>query len=299
MTVNALVDFATLKTAAKYVRTFKDQTFVFKIGGELCDDSKSLNQILEQIAVLQTLGISVVIVHGGGKNATELGERLGFRSSFVNGRRITSEDMIEVAKMSFAGVLNTNLVAALNRLGVPSVGISGIDGGLVTAHRRPPVEVLDDRAGETRTVDFGFVADIDEVDTTLIETFIDTQTVPIICSLVADNDGTVLNINADTLASTLAQALYATKLIVLTQAEGVLADVNDSSSLISSLTIEQAQAMIADGSAGGGMNPKLTNAIGALQNGVAQVHIVSGVKPDAILAEVFTNEGSGTMITAV
>jgi acetylglutamate kinase len=299
MTVNALVDFATLKTAAKYVRTFKDQTFVFKIGGELCDDSKSLNQILEQIAVLQTLGISVVIVHGGGKNATELGERLGFRSSFVNGRRITSEDMIEVAKMSFAGVLNTNLVAALNRLAVPAVGISGIDGGLITAHRRPPVEVLDDRAGENRVVDFGFVADIDEVDTTLLETFIDTQTVPVICSLVADAEGTVLNINADTLASRLAQALFATKLVVLTQAEGVLGDVNEPSSLISSLTIEEAEAMIADGSAGGGMNPKLTNAIGALKNGVAQVHIVSGVKPDAILAEVFTNEGSGTMITAV
>lgn len=298
MTVNALVDFATLKTAAKYVRTFKDQTFVFKIGGELCDDSKSLNQILEQIAVLQTLGISVVIVHGGGKNATELGERLGFRSSFVNGRRITSEDMIEVAKMSFSGVLNTNLVAALNRLGVPSVGISGIDGGLITAHRRPPVEVLDDRAGEIRVVDFGYVGDIDEVDTTLIETFIDTQTVPIICSLVADSEGTVLNINADTLASTLAQALFATKLIILTQAEGVLEDVNVPSSLISSLTVEQAEGMISDGSAGGGMNPKLTNAISALKNGVAQVHIVSGVKPDAILAEVFTNEGSGTMITA-
>lgn len=299
MTVNALVDFATLKTAAKYVRTFKDQTFVFKIGGELCDDSKSLNQILEQVAVLQTLGISVVIVHGGGKNATELGERLGFRSSFVNGRRITSEDMIEVAKMSFAGVLNTNLVSALNQLGVSAVGVSGIDGGTVRAHRRPPVEVFDDRAGESRIVDFGLVGDIDEVDTTLIENLLLSETVPVVCSLVSDSGGTILNINADTLAAELAQALGATKLVVLTQAEGVLANVEDAASLISALTIAEAEAMIADGTAGGGMNPKLTNAIRALNNGVSQVHIVSGVKPDAILAEIFTNEGSGTMITPV
>ncbi len=294
--ISSVVDFSSIRSAFPYIKTFRGKRFVFKLGGELCESRAVLTQIMEQIALLSMFGIKVLIVHGGGKHATELGERLGYRSAFVSGRRVTSEEMIEVAKMSFGGVLNSDLVACLNTLGISAFGISGVDFGLVQAHRRPPVQIHDDRVGEEREVDFGFVADVDSVNKEALENLLSLDAVPIVASLVADEDGTILNINADTLASELAVAMGASKLIQLTGVDGVMSDLNDPSSLISVLTTAEAEKMMSDPSVSGGMIPKLKNAVGAIKGGVQQVHIISGTKQDAILQEIFTNEGSGTMI---
>lgn len=294
--IPSVVDFSSIRSAFPYIKAFRGKRFVFKLGGELCESKAALTQIMEQIALLSMFGIKVVIVHGGGKHATELGERLGYRSAFVSGRRVTSEEMIEVAKMSFAGVLNSDLVACMNALGISAFGISGADFGLLKAHRRPPVVIHDDRVGEEREVDFGFVADVDSVNKEALETMLTLDAVPVVASLVADSDGTILNINADTLASELAIAMGASKLIQLTGVDGVMEDINDPASLISVLTVSEAEKMITAPGVTGGMIPKLKNAVGAIKGGVGQVHVISGLKQDAILQEIFTNEGSGTMI---
>ncbi len=294
--IPSVVDFSSIRSAFPYIKAFRGKRFVFKLGGELCESTSVLTQIMEQIALLSKFGIKVLIVHGGGRHATELGEKLGYRSAFVSGRRVTSEEMIEVAKMSFAGVLNSDLVSCMNTLGISAFGISGVDFGLVQAHRRPPVRIHDDRVGEEREVDFGFVGDIDSVDAASLESLLALDSVPIVASLVADTDGTILNINADTLAAELAVAMGASKLIQLTAVDGLMGDVSDPGSLISVLTIVEAEAMMTDPAVTGGMIPKLKNAVGALKGGVSQVHIISGLKQDAILQEIFTNEGSGTMI---
>ena len=294
--ISSVVDFSSIRSAFPYIKTFRNKRFVFKLGGELCENKATLNQIMEQIALLSLFGIKVLVVHGGGKHATELGERLGYRSAFVSGRRVTSEEMIEVAKMSFAGVLNSDLVASMNALGISAFGISGADFGLIKAHRRPPVIIHDDRVDEERDVDFGFVGDVDSVNSEALESLLSLDSVAIVASLVSDSDGTILNINADTLASELAVSMKASKLIQLTGVDGVMSDLNDPSSLISVLTVAETEKLLKDPSISGGMIPKLKNAVSALQGGVSQVHVISGTKPDAILQEIFTNEGSGTMI---
>ena len=294
--ISSVVDFSSIRSAFPYIKTFRNKRFVFKLGGELCESKAMLTQILEQIALLSLFGIKVLVVHGGGKHATELGEKLGYRSAFVSGRRVTSEEMIEVAKMSFAGVLNSDLVATLNSIGISAFGISGADFGLVKAHRRPPVIIHDDRVDKEREVDFGFVGDVDSVNTDALEGILALDSVAIVASLVADNDGTILNINADTLATELAICMKASKLIQLTGVDGVMSDLNDPSSLISVLTVTETENLLKDPAISGGMIPKLSNAVKALKGGVDQVHVISGTKADAILQEIFTNEGSGTMI---
>ncbi len=294
--ISSVVDFSSIRSAFPYIKTFRGKRFVFKIGGELCENKATLNQIMEQIALLSLFGIKVLVVHGGGKHATELGEKLGYRSAFVSGRRVTSEEMIEVAKMSFAGVLNSDLVATMNALGISAFGISGADFGLVKAHRRPPVVIHDDRVNAEREVDFGFVADVDGVNSEALESLLMLDSVAIVASLVADAEGNILNINADTLASELAISMKASKLIQLTGVDGVMGDVNDPGTLMSVLTVAETEKLLKDPSISGGMIPKLKNAVNALTGGVNQVHIISGTKHDAILQEIFTNEGSGTMI---
>ncbi len=290
------VDFSSLRNALPYIKAFRDQAFVIKLGGELCEDVSAIEGIIEQLSLLSFVGIKIILVHGGGKHATELGNKLGVSSEFVSGRRITSAEMLEVTKMSFAGQLNTDLIAAFKKQGIPAVGMSGIDGNLVQARRRPPTKMVDETKGNIREIDFGYVADIDSVDSNVLNHLLKGGYIPVICSLGADNEGQILNINADTLASRIASALGAVKLCILGTVEGVLRDVNASGSLYSVLTSSQAKELIDDKIVSGGMIPKLSTALEALNAGVPQVHIINGARPDSILQEIFTNEGSGTML---
>ena len=288
-------DFNSLRKALPYIRAFKNRTFVIKLGGELCENPQILDNIFEQLQLLHNVGIRLVVVHGGGKHATDLGQKLGVKSELIDGKRVTSAEMIEVVKMSFAGSLNTDVVAVGKKFDLPLVGLSGVDGGLVTAERRVPQKVSDKNSD--RTVDFGYVGEIISVKPEILNHLLHGEYIPVICSLIADKDGQILNINADRLASRIASALAAEKLVFLGTLDGVLLDIHDHSSLISLLSVKEAMELLENGTATEGMKPKLTEANYAVTNGVHAAHVVSGSRPDAILEEIFTNQGSGTMIT--
>ena len=286
---------AGLKGALRYVRAYRDQTFVVKLGGDVLKDPTALDHVAEQVALLHSLGIRLVVVHGGGPQATDLQKRLGQEPQMVAGRRVTDDAALEAVKMAFAGSLNTDLVAALREHEIQSVGLTGVDGELLTARRRPPVRVVDD-AGVERTVDYGNVGDIAGVDPRVLTTLLDGRFVPVVASLAGDVDGNIYNVNADTVAETIAVAVRAMKLIFLTAVPGVLRDRNDPSTLVTFADPDDLTGLMASGALAGGMRPKVEACIRAATGGVERTHIIDGRAPDALLLEVFTGAGVGTMI---
>lgn len=284
-----------LKGALRYVRAYRDHVFVVKVGGDVVADPHGLDQVATQLGLLHSLGIRIVAVHGGGPQATALSRRLGREPEIVAGRRVTDDEALEVAKMVFSGTVNLELLCALRRHGVQAIGLSGVDADLLTAVRRPPVEVKDD-AGQVRTVDYGHVGDIGAVDGRVLITLLENRFVPVVCSLAGDRDGHVFNVNADTAAERIAIALKAQKLVFLTGAPGVLRDRNDPSSLVAFADPDDLQQMMAEGRLAGGMRPKVEACIRAATNGVERTHIIDGRVPDSLLQEVFTGAGAGTMI---
>jgi acetylglutamate kinase len=284
-----------LRSAVPYLRLFKGTTFVLKLGGEVLGNPHALDGVADQVSLLHQVGIRVVMVHGGGSQASDLASRLGIPVETVAGRRITSDETLEVAKMVFAGKLNTDLLAALRRAHVPGVGLSGVDGDLIHARRRPRVEVTDPDSGDRREVDFGWVGDVESINPRLLEHLLSGGFVPAVCSLAGGDDGAVFNVNADTIAARLAVALGAVKLILLTSADGVLSDPDNPGSLISHMDRARLEELLAHG-ARGGMHAKLMACREALDGGVPRTHVISGLRDDSLLTEVFTNEGCGTLI---
>jgi acetylglutamate kinase len=235
------------------------------------------------------------VVHGGGPQASELLRRLGQEPLLVAGRRVTDAAALEVAKLVYPGLLSTELLSALRSHQVQGVGISGVDADLITAHRRPPVSVtLED--GTTQTVDYGHVGDIDRVDPRVLLTLLESRFVPVVASLAGDGEGNVYNVNADTVAETLAIALKAEKLIFLTGAPGVLRDRADPSSLVAFADPDDLAELLRSGCIAGGMQPKVEACIRAVTGGVERTHIIDGRLHDSLLLEVFTGSGAGTMI---
>ncbi|MCP4605428.1 MAG: acetylglutamate kinase [Proteobacteria bacterium] len=287
-----------LKKAAPYLRMYKGEIFTIKTGGEVFSNEQILDNLAEQVALLHQLGINVVLVHGGGPVATDLAKRLGIPVEMINGRRITSAETLEVAKMVFNGKLNTDLLAAIQKYKVPAVGLSGVDAELIQALRRPVVQVTDAESGETRDVDFGYVGDVVDVNPSVIKHLISGGFVPVVSAMAGGKDGDVYNVNADTIAAQLAAALKCKKLILLTGAPGVLEDENDPTSLISHMDGECLEKTLKT-SATGGMRAKLEACRYALEGGVPRTHIINALKPDSLLVEIFTNEGSGTLIESV
>ena len=285
ITVNAL------KRAAPYIRMFKRKIFVLKAGGDAFATPEGTRTIMEQVGLLQGVGIRVVLVHGGGPQSTKLAEALGVTTEFVDGRRVTDESSLEIAMMVLNGQINTRLLAACRDLSIPAVGISGVDGGLIRAHKRPPVS---SDSGET--VDYGFVGDIDEVDTSIILKQLDNDLIPVISPLSADESGTLLNINADTVAAAIAVALGAEKLMFATGAAGILESVDDPRSVISYLDVSGLTKLRDEGRLADGMLPKAAAIEWALNGGVPRVHVISYNLADSLLLEIFTNEGMGTLV---
>ena len=282
-----------LKRAAPYIRMFKHKVFVLKAGGDAFTTPEGTRAIMEQVGILHSVGIRVVLVHGGGPQSTELANALGVSTEFVEGRRVTDESSLEIAMMVLNGQINTRLLAACRNLGIPAVGISGVDAGLIKAHKRAPVPMNDD---PTKTVDYGFVGDIDEVDASILLKQLDNDLIPIISPLSADESGTLLNINADTVAAAIAVALEAEKLILATGTPGILESVDDSRSVISYLDIAGLTKLRDEGRLTDGMLPKAAAIEQALTGGVPRVHVISYEIPDSLLLEVFTNEGLGTLV---
>ena len=284
-----------LKNAAPYMRLYKGKTFVIKAGGGVFGDPEATRALIEQIAILHYFGVRVVFVHGGGPQLTELTEKLGVPTRMVQGRRVTDQNSIDVTSMVLNGLINTRILATCRDLNIDAVGVSGVDAGLIQAHKRAPVRLTD---GSGETVDYGFVGDIDMVDTEVLRKLLDNGLMPVVSPLSSDNTGTLLNINADTVASAIGAALDAEKLILCTGAPGILERVDDPGSLVSYTDLAGLKRLRDSGALTDGMLPKVKAIEEAIRGGVRRVHVISYKAPEGILSEVFTNEGTGTLIVA-
>lgn len=286
---------AALRRALPYIRLYRDRVFVLKTGGALCGDVPGLQEVAAQVGLLRELGIRVVWVHGGGPQTTELSGRLGLQTTLVDGRRVTDAETLDVAVMTLNGSVNTAILSACRAASVQAVGLSGLDAGLVVAARRPPVR-RKSQDGGPEVVDYGFVGDVERVDVAVLDKLMDAGVVPVISPLCADVAGNVLNVNADTVASVLARALKAEKLIFLTDVAGLLEDKNEPRTLVSYTDIAGIHALENRGCIDTGMKPKIKATVDALEAGVRRVHLVGWRNPGSLLTEVFTNEGAGTLI---
>lgn len=280
-----------LRSAAPYIRIYKGKTFVVKAGGGVFAEEGMTRALIEQLAMLHYFGVRIVLVHGGGPQLTEVGEAMGLQTQIVQGRRVTDEKSIKVTAMVLNGLINTKILGMCRELNIDAVGISGVDAGLILAHKRPPVKL-----SNGQTVDYGLVGDIELVDANVIGKLLDNSLMPVVSPLSADERGTLLNINADTVAAALGAALGAEKLILCTGAPGVLERVDDPRSLISYTDLHGLKRLQDEGRLLEGMLPKAKAIEDAIRGGVRRVHVVSYKSPEGILGEVFTNEGVGTMI---
>ncbi|MCU1265280.1 MAG: Acetylglutamate kinase [Acidobacteria bacterium] len=287
-----------LREALPYIQRFQGQTFVVKLSGKVTEDRENLNSLAEELALLYQVGIHICVVHGGGKQLSELAGKLGVAQTIIDGRRVTDDATLEMAKMIFAGKINTDILAALRQRNVEAVGLSGVDGNIVQAERRPPKEVIDRQTGERTQIDFGNVGDVVQINTRLLTVLLDHGYLPVISSLGADAEGAVFNINADTIAAEIAIQLQAEKLILLSDVDGIYLRAGEPETKLSRLTAAEAEELVRAGTATGGMIPKLQSITELLRRGVHSAHIISGVNRNALLSEIFTDSGTGTMIVA-
>jgi len=287
-----------LREALPYIQRFKGKTFVVKLSGKVIEERENLFSIAEELALIHQVGIRVCVVHGGGKQLTELAEQLGVEQTIIDGRRVTDDATLDMAKMIFAGKINTDILAALRQRGVEGVGLSGVDGNIVLAERRPPKEIVNRETGVSEQVDFGHVGDVLEINDRLLRVLLDHEYLPVVSSLGADDEGRVFNINADTIAAEIAVRLQAEKLVVLSDVDGLYLRPGERASKVSRVSAGEIEALIRDGVATGGMIPKLQNVTAILRRGVRSAHIIEGSARNALLSEVFTDEGTGTMIIA-
>lgn len=270
--------------ALPYIQKFKDKIVVVKYGGSAMLDEHLQENVIKDVALLKLVGMRPIIVHGGGKEISKWVGLLGKEPKFVQGLRVTDADTMEVAEMVLSKV-NKHLVQMIQQLGMKAVGICGKDGGTLKCEKKLA-------NGE----DIGFVGNITSVDTTLIETLLKKDYIPVIAPIGMDDNFYSYNINADDAACAIATAMKAEKLAFLTDIEGVYRDFNDKSSLISVLNLSEADELLGSGVIGGGMLPKLTNCIDAVREGVSRVHIMDGRIEHSLLLEFFTDKGIGTAI---
>lgn len=271
--------------ALPYIRDFNGNTVVIKYGGSAMLDPNINETIIQDIVLLKLVGLKPVIVHGGGPEINHMLERLNIQSEFVNGLRVTTKETMEVVEMVLAGKVNKQIVEMISKQGGCAVGLTGKDGKILRAKKL-----------EKEGVDLGFVGDIEKVNTRLIKSLIDNSFIPIIAPIGSDGEGNTYNINADYAAVAIAAALHAQKLVFLTDVEGVLKDKEDASSLISFLNDQEAKEHIASGVIAGGMIPKVECCMEAIQKGVPMVHILDGRKEHALILEIYTPNGIGTMM---
>ncbi|MBR6221801.1 MAG: acetylglutamate kinase [Lachnospiraceae bacterium] len=274
----------TLSEALPYIQKFNGAKIVVKYGGSaMLDDTLKYN-VIRDVALLKLIGMRPIIVHGGGKEISSWIKKLGMEPEFINGLRVTDEPTMEVAEMVLNRV-NKSLVQMMQKLGVKAVGISGKDGDLLKVKKKL-----------SEGKDIGFVGEVTDVDSSVIDTLLDNDFVPVICPIGSDENYDTYNINADDAACAVATAINAEKLVFLTDIEGIFTDPTDKSTLISEMDIETAKEFIEKGIVGGGMLPKLNNCIDAIVNGVSRVHVLDGRLEHCLLLEFFTEKGIGTAI---
>jgi acetylglutamate kinase len=273
-----------LVEALPYIQKFNRKIIVVKYGGSAMVDEELKKKVIQDVVLLKLVGFKPIIVHGGGKEISSWVKKSGMEPRFVNGLRVTDEPTMEIAEMVLNKV-NKSLVSLIEELGVKACGISGKDGGMLKVEKKLS-------NGE----DIGYVGEVTEVDTSLIQSLLKDDFLPVICPIGYDDHYHAYNINADDAACAIARGVNAEKLAFLTDIEGVYRDYEDKNSLISELTVSEARELLAGGTIGGGMLPKLSNCIDAVENGVSRVHILDGRIPHCLLLEIFTNKGIGTAI---
>lgn len=278
-----------LAEALPYIKSFYGKTVVVKYGGSAISGDLNQDTILLDIILMRLVGMNPVVVHGGGPEITAMLKRLGKQSQFVGGRRVTDAETAEVAEMVLGGKINRALVAAINCNGGRAVGLTGKDGGLIRARKRL-------YATPEGPVDLGFVGDVDRIDPSIIQSLVGAGYIPVVAPIGCGPEGETYNINADSVAGALAGALQAYKLVLLTDVEGLYRDFRDKSTLISTLPVNQAEGLIEAGIIDGGMIPKVEACVQAIRGGASQAHILDGRLPHALLLEMFTREGVGTMV---
>ena len=275
---------AVLVEALPYIQKFNRKVIVVKYGGSAMVDEKLKKSVISDVTLLKLVGFKPIIVHGGGKEISKWVGKVGKEPEFINGLRVTDEETMEIAEMVL-GRVNKSLVSMVESLGVKAIGISGKDGGLLKVKKK-----------YSDGKDIGYVGEISEVDPQILFDMMEKNFLPIICPVGLDDEFNTYNINADDAACAVARAVGANKLAFLTDIEGLYRDFNDKSSLISEIKVSEAKELIAGGTIGGGMLPKLSNCIDAIEAGVSRVHIIDGRIPHSILMEIFSDRGVGTAI---
>jgi acetylglutamate kinase len=271
-----------LAEALPYIREFSGKTVVIKYGGHAMEDPALAELFAQDVVLMRLVGMNPVVVHGGGPQITELMRRLGKEPEFVDGRRVTDAETVDIVRMTLVGKVNREIVASVNRHGSYAVGLSGEDAGLIRVDQRDPR--------------LGFVGDVRAIDPTIVFRLLREELIPVIATVGVDDDGNAYNVNADTVAGAMAEALDAEKLVYLTDVAGVYRDWPDESSLISRIDVEGMEQLITTGKVSEGMIPKLESCVSALRRGVRSAHVLDGRLPHALLLEFFTREGVGTMV---
>jgi acetylglutamate kinase len=274
---------AVLAEALPYIRRFWGKVVVVKYGGAAMTDPGLAALFAQDVVLMRSVGMRPVVVHGGGPQIGHLMARLGKEPEFRQGLRVTDSDTLEIARMVLVGKVNRDIVAAVNVHGSLAVGLSGEDAGLITATARSP--------------ELGFVGDVQAVNPSILERLLAEELIPVVATIASDAGGQAYNINADTAAGAVAEALGAEKLVYLTDVEGLRRDVHDPDSLVTTVSVDDLDAMVRAGFVTGGMIPKIRSGLRAVRNGVGHAHILDGRVPHALLLEVFTREGIGTMVT--
>jgi len=272
-----------LVEALPYIRRFWGSTVVVKYGGNAMTDPALAGQFAEDIVLMHSVGMKPVVVHGGGPQIGEVMTRLGKVPEFRDGLRVTDAETLDIARMVLVGKVNREIVSSINVHGSLAVGLSGEDAGLILASARNP--------------ELGFVGDVKDVNPAIVERLLAEHLIPVVSTIGSDLEGQAYNINADTVAGALAEALVAEKVVYLTDVTGLLRDVSDPESLIRTISAGELQGLVDDGSVDGGMIPKVAACIHAVSGGVSSAHVLDGRVPHVLLLEVFTDEGVGTMVT--
>lgn len=277
--------------ALPYIKRFAGKTFVIKYGGSVMENDELKKKFIEDVALLKLVGINIVIVHGGGKRINAMLDKVNLDVEFIQGQRVTDENVMDIVEMVLSGSVNKDLSACLSAHGIHAVGLSGKDSNLLKAEKKYV-------AGKDGSkLDLGYVGQIKEVNKNLLHDLINAEYVPIISPVASGFNGETFNVNADYVAGAVSGALEAEKLILLSDIKGLYKDINDEDSFISEINTDTIKAYIADGTIAGGMIPKMQCCMDAIEKGAKEVAIIDGRVAHSLLIEIFTHAGSGTMVT--
>jgi acetylglutamate kinase len=276
--------------ALPYIKKFSGKTFVIKYGGSVMENEELKKKFIEDVALLKLVGINIVIVHGGGKRINAMLDKVNLDVEFIQGQRVTDEDVMKIVEMVLSGSVNKDLSYCLSAHGIHAVGLSGKDSGLLRAEKKYV------KGSDGSDLDLGFVGQVTEVNKSLLRDLIDADYVPIISPVAGGANGETFNINADYVAGAVSGALQAEKLILLSDIKGLYKDVNDESTFISEIDTATVLSYMADGTISGGMIPKMQCCMDAIEKGAKEVAIIDGRVAHSLLIEIFTHAGSGTMV---